>query len=157
METPVDTFLPLFVGPGRFSSSEVWPVYLKSYDSPFIMGRRFNASVRYQMSLQNYLMAYSHFCENKRMIVNELKTKIITFGRNHDLKLFFNNQKIKTTSQYKYLGNIISGTSTLRSDTFRENYNYQCCQARNAVFGMKHRLKSLGTIPPKYFSICLMH
>ena len=73
--------------------------------------------------LQKQLDGIFSFCEKNLMIVNELKTKVITFGCNPDLELFFKNQKIETTSQYKYLGNIISGTSSLKSDILRENYN----------------------------------
>ena len=29
------------------------------------------------------------------------------------------------------------------------HYNYLCSQARKAIFGMKHNLKPLGTLPPK--------
>ena len=87
------------------------------------------------------------------MIVNELKTKVITFGCKGDIRVFFNGQQIESTSQYKYLGNIISTTQTSRGDVFRENYDYLCRQARKAIFGMKHRLKPSGTLSPRV----LMH
>ena len=87
------------------------------------------------------------------MIVNELKTKVIAFGCKNNIRVLFNGQQIETSSQYKYLGNIISTTQTSRGDIFRENYDYLCSQARKAIFGLKHRLKSLGALPPRV----LMH
>ena len=87
------------------------------------------------------------------MIVNELKTKVIAFGSKNNIRVLFNGQQIETTSQYKYLGNIISTTQTSRGDVFRKNYDYLCSQARKAIFGLKHRLISLGALPPRV----LMH
>ena len=87
------------------------------------------------------------------MIINELKTTVIAFGCKNNIRVLFNGQQIETTSQYKYLGNIISTTQTSRGDVFRENYDYLCNQARKAIFGLKHRLKSLGALPPRV----LMH
>ena len=104
---------------------------------------------------KNSLMAFSHSVENL-MIVDELKTKVIAFGCKDNIKVLFNGQQIETTSQYKYLENIISTTQTSRGDVFRENinaYEYLCSQARKAIFGLKHRLKSLGALPPRV----LMH
>ena len=34
-------------------------------------------------------------------------------------------------------------------DIFRENYDYLCSQTRKAIFGLKHRLKPFGTLPPR--------
>ena len=49
--------------------------------------------------------------------------------------------------------NKVSTTQTSRGDVFRENYEYLCSQARQVIFGLKHRLKSLGALPPRV----LMH
>ena len=87
------------------------------------------------------------------MIVNELKTKVIAFGCKDIIRVLFNGQQIETAFQCKYLGNIISTTQTSKGDVFRENYDYLCSQARKAIFGLKHRLKSLGALPPRV----LMH
>ena len=83
------------------------------------------------------------------MIVNELKTKVIAFGCKNNIRVLFNGQQIENTSQYQYLGNIISTTQTSRGDVFRENFDYLCSQARKAIFGLKHRLKSLEALPPR--------
>ena len=78
---------------------------------------------------------------------------MIAFGCKNNIRVLFNGQQIETISQYKYLGNIISTTQTSRGDVFRGNYDYLCSQARKAIFGLKHRLKSLGALPPRV----LMH
>ena len=103
--------------------------------------------------LQKQLNGLFTFCEKNLMIVNELKTKVITFGCKGDIRVLFNGQQIETTSQYKYLGNVISTTQTSRGDIFRENYDYLCSQARKAIFCLKHLLKPLGALPPRV----LMH
>ena len=71
--------------------------------------------------LQKQFDGLLSFSEKNLMIVNEFKTKVITFGCKQDIEIFFNIQKIETTSHYKYLGNVISTTSSLPGDTFREN------------------------------------
>ena len=88
--------------------------------------------------LQKQLDGLLSFCKKNLMIVNDLKTKVITFGCKQDINIFFNNKQIEITSRYKYLGNVISTTSSLRGYIFRENYNYLCSQARKAIFGMTH-------------------
>ena len=65
------------------------------------------------------------------------------------LNINLNGHPIETVSQYKYLGNIITATSTLKGDIFRNNSGYLCNQARKAIFGLKNKLNSLGTIPPR--------
>ena len=94
-----------------------------------------------ERGLQKQLNGLFTICENNLTIVNELKTKVIAFGCKDNISVRFNGQQIETTSQYKYLGNIISTTQTSRGDVFRENYDYLCSQARKAIFGLKHRLK----------------
>ena len=44
---------------------------------------------------------------------------------------------------------ILTATSTLKGDIFRNNHNYLCNKARKAAFALKHKLKSLGSIPPR--------
>ena len=80
------------------------------------------------------------------MVVNELKAKVIAFGCKDNIRVLFNGHQIETTSQYKYSGNIISTTQTSKGDVFRANYEYLCSQARKAIFGLKHLLKSLGSL-----------
>ena len=50
--------------------------------------------------LQKQFDGLLSFCEKNLMIVNELKTKVITFGCKQDIEIFFNIQKIETTSHY---------------------------------------------------------
>ena len=67
-----------------------------------------------EKGLQKQLNGLFTFCEKNLMIVNELKTKVIAFGCKNNIRVLFNGQQIETTSQYKYLGNIISTTQTSR-------------------------------------------
>ena len=79
-----------------------------------------------------------------------LKLKQCFFGpHSGPLNIHLNGHPIETVLQYKYLGNIITATSTLKGDIFRNNSSYLCNQARRAMFGLKNKLNSLGTIPPR--------
>ena len=103
-----------------------------------------------EIGLQKQLNGLLSFCANNCMIVNELKTKAMVFGpHSGPLNIHLNGHPIETVSQYKYLGNIITATSTLKGDIFRNNSSYLCNQARKAMFGLKNKLNSLGTIPPR--------
>ena len=50
------------------------------------------------------------------MIVNETKSKVMCFGKQTELNLFFDNKKIEQISMYKYLGNIVKCISTNQQD-----------------------------------------
>ena len=100
--------------------------------------------------LQKQLNGLLSFCANNCMIINELKTKAMVFGAHSGPpNIHFNGHPIQTVSQYKYLGNILTATSTLKGDIFRNNHSYLCNEARKAAFGLKNKLKSLGSIPPR--------
>ena len=99
---------------------------------------------------QKQLNGLLSFCANNCMIINELKTKAMVFGAHSGPpNIHLNGQPIQTVSQYKYLGNILTATSTLKGDIFRNNHSYLCNKARKAAFGLKNWLKSLGSIPPR--------
>ena len=111
-----------------------------------------------EIGLQKQLNGLLSFCANNCMIVNEIKTKAMFFGPHPGpLNIHLNGHPIETVSQYKYLGNIITATSTLKGDIFRNNSSYLCNQARKAIFGLKHKLNSLGTIPPRSHFKYLRH
>ena len=91
-----------------------------------------------EIGLQKQLYGLLSFCANSCMIVNELKTKAMVFGLlSGPLNIHLSGHSIETVSQYKYLGNIITATSTLKGDIFRNNSSYLCNQARKAIFGLK--------------------
>ena len=83
------------------------------------------------------------------LCATNIKLKQWFLGLILDFWIHLNGHPIETVSQYKYLGNIITATSTLKGDIFRNNSSYLCNQARKAMFGLKNKLNSLGTIPPR--------
>ena len=70
------------------------------------------------------------------------------FGKQEELTLFYKGVKIEQVKKYKYVGNIIYAISKPSQNVFKENYTYLADQARKAIFGMKQKLRSLGTLPP---------
>ena len=56
------------------------------------------------------------FCARNRMIVNNVKTKAMKFGRKLKFTLTFHDQKIDKVNNYKYPGNILSSTGRSGSD-----------------------------------------
>ena len=58
-------------------------------------------------------------CTKNRMIVNNLKTKAMKFGRKSEFTLSFQGQKIDVVNNYKYLGNKVSSRSRSGSDIFQ--------------------------------------
>ena len=95
--------------------------------------------------LQKQLDGLRTFCAGNVMIVNELKTKFMAFGKCDVIKVHFNGKIIN----YKYLGNIVTSVSTAQGDIFRDSYDYLFSQAQKAVFTMKNKLRLLGSLPPR--------
>ena len=60
--------------------------------------------------LQTQLDGLGKFCHKNHMIVNEMKTKLMVFGKPEISKLRFNFVDIAEVNVYKYLGNLISPT-----------------------------------------------
>ena len=89
------------------------------------------------------------FCAKNRMIVNELKTKIMVFGNGPKGDVMFNGKLLKWVNEYKYLGNIINSIKQVNGDMFKENSHYLCNKARGAIFSFFKKTKSYGTLPPK--------
>ena len=137
-------------------ASNLWLMYCRWYNCSFAVGGLSVSGIWQWEGPPKTAQWPFHILWKNLMIVDELKTKVIAFGCKDNMKVLFNGQQIETTSQYKYLENIISTTQTSRGDVFRENmntYEHLCSQARKAIFGLKHRLKSLGALPPRV----LMH
>ena len=88
------------------------------------------------------------FCADNHMIVNETKSKVMCFGKQTELNVYFNDKKIEQVSRYKYLGNIVKCISTQQQDIFGENYQYLCDQARKASFGIRRKTRTIGILPP---------
>ena len=103
--------------------------------------------------LQKQLNGLANFCSQNLMILNEMKTKILVFGKNQydsNVKdIYFNGKVIHRSQHYKYLGNLLSETQTNQGDIFRYTYGHLCNKARNALFSIEKKLNHLGVLPPK--------
>ena len=89
-----------------------------------------------------------YFCADNHMIVNETKSKVMCFGKQTELNVYFNDKKIEQVSRYKYLGNIVKCISTKQQDIFSDNYQCLCDQARKASFGIRRKTRTFGILPP---------
>ena len=97
---------------------------------------------------QKQLNGLANFCSHNFMILNEMKTKILVFGKNQQVSnvkdIYFNGKVIHRSKIYKYLGNLLSGTQTNQGDIFRYTYEHLCNKARNAVFSIEKKLNHLA-------------
>ena len=104
--------------------------------------------------LQKQLDGLAKFCSRNHMIVNELKTKVMVFGKHSKCDVKFNECPIAVVQKYKYLGVIIRTISRISQDAFSEHYGYLCDKARKASFSSRRKLKSISPLPVKcMFSI----
>ena len=78
------------------------------------------------------------------MVVNELKTKVMVFGKKDDKPIIFNGMVIQNAEVYKYLGNIIRPTTICSGDILKENSRLLCDKARKAIFGIFKKLTNIG-------------
>ena len=99
--------------------------------------------------IQKQLDGLFGFCSKNRMIVNELKTKIMVFGNGAKGNVIFNGKHLDWVEKYKYLGNIINSTKQMNSDIFKENSKYLCNKARGTIFSFFKKTKSFGTLSPE--------
>ena len=98
--------------------------------------------------LQKQLNGLLKFCSNKKIIVNEIKTKSMCFGTNENLNVSFNGKPIQQVSQYKYLGVIVRFINKVGQDLCPNNYRYISDKSGRAVFSMKRKLKFIRSLPP---------
>ena len=100
--------------------------------------------------LQKQLNGLFRFCSDNMMIVNEMKTKVMVYGpANRNVVFKFNGKTLDIVDQYKYLGNITKSIKTWNGDMFGANYQYLCNKARQAIFALFKRVKTLGILPVK--------
>ena len=88
------------------------------------------------------------FCKKNLAIVNEIKTKCMTFGKIRKVIVNFNGKIIEQVDRYKCLGNIITPIYRFNSDPFRLNTTYACDKARKALYAVSHRTKKVSPLSP---------
>ena len=98
---------------------------------------------------QTQMNGLSKFCSPNQMLVNNIKTKFMVFGKSLKVNLTFNKNPIEEVSSYKCLGTIVNTIKTYKSDMFKLHPEYLCNKARKCVFSIQRKLKFIGDIPPK--------
>jgi hypothetical protein len=99
--------------------------------------------------LQAQMNGLFKFCSKNKMIVNELKTKVMIFGNGKKSEISFNNKPIEIVDKYKYLGIIFNTIKRANGDVFREHAQYIKDKANKAIFSILNKTKHLGTLDPK--------
>ena len=98
--------------------------------------------------LQTLIDGLFKFCSKWHLIVSLAKTNVLIFGKSkHHEKFLFNNEEIKITDCYKYLGTIISTSS---HDIYRKNYPHLAEKAKNAIFALQtYTENNVGHLYPR--------
>ena len=100
--------------------------------------------------LQKQLDGLFKFCSQFQMIVNELKTKVMIFGKQTGNPRFkFNNKYLDIVKQYKYLGCIFSESKIITGNIFRDMPEYVSEKGMKASFATLKKYSSLGRPTPK--------
>lgn len=102
-----------------------------------------------EKGIQKQLEGLKKFCMNNQMIVNETKTKVMTFGKRCECKVYFNGKRIEQVEEYKYLGNVVKSIQTNKQDIFSRNYPYLCDKANRAMFVASRKARNIENVPPK--------
>ena len=101
-----------------------------------------------ESGMQKHLDGLLEFCKKNLAIVNEIKTKCMTFGKIRRVNVNFNGKIIEQVDRYKCLGNIITPIYRFNSDPFRLNTTYACDKARKALYAVSHRTKKVSPLSP---------
>ena len=90
--------------------------------------------------LQNALNIYETYCDNWKLTLNTMKTKIVIFsgGRQRNHNFTYKNEAIEVVKDYKYLGIMFS-----RSCSFLTAKKHISNQARKAMYCLTKRSKYL--------------
>jgi len=100
--------------------------------------------------LQAQLDGLFKFCSKFQMIVNEMKTKIMIFGKKVEQQNFlFNNKSLETVENYKYLGVILNNVADLKGNMFKTMINYIAEKGFKASFATMKKCASVGYLTPK--------
>ena len=99
---------------------------------------------------QNQLNGLIRFCLPNQMVVNNVKTKVMTFGKPLAVNLEFNGTSLEVVQSYKSLGILINSTRTITGNVFKLHPDYLGGQAKKAAFTIFNKTKRIGSIPPKH-------
>ena len=100
--------------------------------------------------LQEQLNGLYRFCSKYQMIVNELKTKVMIYGKHDNACSFsFNAKTLQKVEEYKYLGVIVNSTKTSKGDIFKQMWPYISEKATRAGFSVTQKCASAGYLTPK--------
>ena len=99
-------------------------------------------------SMQKLLNGLFIFCKNNQTVVNEIKTKCMTFGKIKSVNLIFNGNSIEQVHRYKCLGTMINSTLRSNSNIFEGNAEYLCTKANKAIYAMANRTKYINPLSP---------
>ena len=102
----------------------------------------------YIQNSQKQVKGLEKFCVNNHMLVNEIKTKYMIYGKPVNGDLLLNGKPIEQVNTYKSLGTILNTIKNVKGDIFRYNTEYLNNRARSAIFGIKRKIKSIGNLPP---------
>ena len=100
--------------------------------------------------LQKQLDGLFKFCSQFQMIVNELKTKVMVFGKKSGTESFkFNNKTLDIVEQYKYLGCIFNEIKISTGNVNRVMPEFLAEKAMKASFATMKKYSSLGRLTPQ--------
>ena len=100
---------------------------------------------------QKQLDGLKKFCAPNHMIANEVKTKFMVYGSKEKIDLYLNGNKLHQVDRYKSLGIILNTVQNVRGDIFKYNTEYLNNKARNAIFAIKQKTKSICKMPPNHW------
>ena len=84
------------------------------------------------------------------MVVNNIKTKVMVFGKPTLINLTLNGAPLEIVNSYKSLGVMINPIRSLNGNIYQNHPDYLCKQARKAAFNIFNKIKSIGDIPAKH-------
>ena len=88
--------------------------------------------------------------KNKKIIVNETKTKSMGFSMAGQFAACYNGNVSRQVEECKYLGTIIRPIRRCNQDVFyKKNCSFICDKSRKAIFGLQTKLKCMKALTPE--------
>ena len=88
--------------------------------------------------LQRQLHGLEKFCSRNKIIVNETKTKAMSFGATGQIKVYYNEKMIMQVDR-----TMIRSTKRRNQDAFYRNFSFIGDKARKTIFGLQKKLKCI--------------